>query len=380
MKKCVKIVFMEQLYLKILISKYFKWPVIIITVIFTSIIVYFSCIKDEIIFPDTDHYICDYYSDKPNDGNSKILNHTVSDSLIKLSFLLQDKFHSPYVGVSIAPLKNKIINAQKYNQISLTILGENIDRIGLSIFTSPFTSINKNEQDESLYHTYLNISTQLKTYDIPIKQLHHPDWWEDLHHLQENERDEPNLDNILHINIGSAFSPYIKNVKTLKIYSLSFSRNNQMLFVSMALVYTILVLLNFAILYIILNRKNKDTKITVAYKSLEITNNISGEEPCIEYINSNYSDSNLTLEIISEKISVTQRKITKIIRDKFECNFKTYLNRIRINESKRFLTQSNLNIGEIACKVGFNSQSHFNRVFKTEMQLSPSKYRETHIA
>jgi AraC-like DNA-binding protein len=33
-------------------------------------------------------------------------------------------------------------------------------------------------------------------------------------------------------------------------------------------------------------------------------------------------------------------------------------------------------MGEIAFKVGFNNQSHFNRVFKSMVGINPSEFRE----
>lgn len=44
-------------------------------------------------------------------------------------------------------------------------------------------------------------------------------------------------------------------------------------------------------------------------------------------------------------------------------------------ESKFLLKQSNLNISEIACKLGRNEISDFGRFFKTQTGLSPSEYR-----
>lgn len=87
----------------------------------------------------------------------------------------------------------------------------------------------------------------------------------------------------------------------------------------------------------------------------------------------------LTLELISKETTVTPRRIAHTIYEKYKCNYKTYINRIRINESKRFLTQTDLTIGEVAYKVGFNTQSHFNRVFKSETGLIPTDYRTLNI-
>lgn len=368
---------MEQLALKVFKSKYFVRPTIILSIITICILARFVTIKDKIIFPNLENFKYEYYTDKPNGGNSQILEHFISDSAIKFKFLLKDGFYSPYVGLSITPLANASINAGKFNRLSINILGRNIDRIGIALYTPPLSyNIENRNQDETLYHSYLNISNRKKTYNVSIEQFQHPEWWKDLHHIPETKKNTPDLNNILHINIGSAFSPTIDEQKTLEIYSIALTRNNQKLFLMLGLIYGILVLLIFGILYWGTFIKDNSVKITISYRPLEITKRVTGEEKCIEYINNYYNNSDLTLEKISKEAAITPRRITNIIHDKFNCNFKTYLNRIRINESKRFLTQTDLNIGEIAYRVGFNTQSHFNRVFKSEIHISPSEYRD----
>jgi len=365
--------------LKIFSSKYFIWPATCISLLVISIIVYFAGIKDIMIFPERANLKYEFYTDKPNGGNSRILTHIVSDSLLQVKFLLGNGFSSPYIGLTITPLNKKYIDAVNHNEINLQIMGQNIDRIGVSFFTEPQNKEQYRNLDEMLFHSYLNISNLKKTYKIPLKHFEHPEWWEDLHHLPESEKNKPDLGRIQHINIGSAFSPELDKEKTIEIYSITITRNNRKLFTFLVLIYLVALLSLFGILYLVILRKIKASEVTVAYKPLDIPTGKSGMERCLEFINSNYSNNNLSLTLISKETAVTSRRITSIIYEKYNCNFKTYLNRIRINESKRLLTETELTIGEIAYKVGFNTQSHFNRVFKKEISLSPTEYRTLKI-
>ena len=56
-------------------------------------------------------------------------------------------------------------------------------------------------------------------------------------------------------------------------------------------------------------------------------------------------------------------------------NFTDYVARIRIEKSKNLLLNPNLRISEIAFEVGFQSLTHFNRVFKKILGQSPTDYR-----
>ena len=58
------------------------------------------------------------------------------------------------------------------------------------------------------------------------------------------------------------------------------------------------------------------------------------------------------------------------------CSFVTYLNKIRIEKACQLLLQTSKPIATIAYEVGFESVSHFNRVFKQLKLQSPSSYRK----
>ncbi|MDW7694563.1 AraC family transcriptional regulator [Flammeovirgaceae bacterium SG7u.111] len=367
---------MERLALKTFKSTYFKGSAIAISFIFSCIFLYFSSIKDQIIFPNLENYTNEYYTDSANEGKSQILNHIFSDSTIRLEFLLKEGFYSPYVGLSIAPSSADYIEAGQYNEIRLNISGENIDRVGIAFYMPPLTFGENTTTDQALYHSYLTFSDQPNTYSIPLSQFKHPEWWEDLHQIPESEKNKPDLDHILHINIGSAFSPSIEEEKAIEIRSIVFTRNNQSLYMLLGSSYAASISMVFGILYLMGYKKNKQVQVTVSYKPLELEDKPTGEEKCIEYINQNFHNSKLNLELVTKETGMPQRRITNSIQEEFQCNFKTYINRIRINEAKRLLDETSLHIGEVAYKVGFNNQSHFNRVFKAEMGINPSEYRE----
>ncbi|MGF1637992.1 MAG: helix-turn-helix domain-containing protein, partial [Cyclobacteriaceae bacterium] len=305
-----------------------------------------------------------------------VLQSLVTDSLIKLDFKLNKGFSNPYVGLSISPILEKYINAVGYNRIKLLIKGHNIDRIGLTIFNPPHVS--PLEQDEIPFHTFLNISKTKKNYELPLSKFEAPEWWKDMYHVPENERLRPDLSKILRINLGSAYTVDTERLLTLEIYKVSFSRDNRSLFVWLFFGETIFIIFIFCIGYLVVYIKGRNENITVLYKPLASGTNKIPVDSYLEYINNNFDNSELTLELVSKETGVPQRQITKDIQAKFYCNFKTYINRLRINESKRFLSHSDLNMGEIAYKVGFNNQSHFNRVFKNEVGINPSEYLEKH--
>ena len=56
-------------------------------------------------------------------------------------------------------------------------------------------------------------------------------------------------------------------------------------------------------------------------------------------------------------------------------NFTDYVSRVRIEKAKNLLLNPNLRVSEVAYEVGFQSLTHFNRVFKRVQGQSPTDYR-----
>lgn len=326
-----------------------------------------------------DDFKCDYYTDNANSGTSEVIDYSVSDSVVKMKFVLNDGFLSPYVGIIINPLEKEYVDLSKYNQINISIRGENIDRVGVALYVPPVDCAQIYKNDEAIYHSYLDISDEKASYKIDINTLQFPEWWVDLHKVSvANENKKGHLRQVLHIDINSAYVLNVQSEKILELYSFTISRNNNKLFLISTAIYVLLIIGLCSIL-LILSPKSESEEITIAYKPVNVEESVSVKEKCIEYINNHYVDSDLSLKVIANETAISARRITGIIHEKFACNFKTYLNRLRINESKRLLNETDLNIGEVAFKTGFNSQSHFNRVFKAEVEMSPSEFRSKKV-
>ena len=72
-----------------------------------------------------------------------------------------------------------------------------------------------------------------------------------------------------------------------------------------------------------------------------------------------------------------ENRLTHIIKDRTGNSFEGYVNYLRLEEAKKLL-QSNKHetISEVAHSVGFESLSNFNRVFKSQVGVSPKNFVE----
>lgn len=88
-----------------------------------------------------------------------------------------------------------------------------------------------------------------------------------------------------------------------------------------------------------------------------------------------YLDPNLSIESLGKKIHVQSRKISFVINHLYQKNFHGFINEFRITEAVSILRSGKQNnLEELYSKVGFNSRSTFNRVFKSVMGHNPSEY------
>lgn len=66
---------------------------------------------------------------------------------------------------------------------------------------------------------------------------------------------------------------------------------------------------------------------------------------------------------------------SRVFKQETGHTFMEYLTLIRIEEAKKFLLTTNLNISRIARKVGYQDGNYFSRVFNKKEGVSPGKYR-----
>ena len=69
--------------------------------------------------------------------------------------------------------------------------------------------------------------------------------------------------------------------------------------------------------------------------------------------------------------------ICKLFKRHTGMNFTEYVSRLRIDRAKELLANPNLRISEIAYEVGFQSLTHFNRIFRKLEGQAPTAYRDS---
>ncbi len=92
------------------------------------------------------------------------------------------------------------------------------------------------------------------------------------------------------------------------------------------------------------------------------------------YINNNYSED-ITLDKIASMFHISPCYFSRAFKRDTGFSFTEYLNNVRIKEVQKLLDHSDMSILEISEAVGFNSNTHFGRVFKNIIGMSPLAYK-----
>jgi AraC-like DNA-binding protein len=83
----------------------------------------------------------------------------------------------------------------------------------------------------------------------------------------------------------------------------------------------------------------------------------------------------LTLGEVAKAVNTSTFYFCKMFKKATGLHFTEYVSRVRIEKAKNLLLNPNLRVSEVAFEVGFQSLTHFNRVFKKMTGQSPTEYR-----
>ena len=93
-----------------------------------------------------------------------------------------------------------------------------------------------------------------------------------------------------------------------------------------------------------------------------------------EYINKHFAEK-LSAKTIGIELFIDPFHLHRVFKENFGLSIPEYQHKVRINKAKQLLEDTNLSLSFISSDIGYNSLSHFSRVFKNHTNYSPSKYR-----
>ncbi len=97
-------------------------------------------------------------------------------------------------------------------------------------------------------------------------------------------------------------------------------------------------------------------------------------EPALGFMQKHFSDD-ITLEDVARATHLSVSRLSHLFKEQFGNTVIGHLNSLRVNRAKYLLLATEQACTQICFSVGFRNLSYFNRVFKQQVQMTPSQFR-----
>ncbi len=84
----------------------------------------------------------------------------------------------------------------------------------------------------------------------------------------------------------------------------------------------------------------------------------------------------ISLDDAARYVGMSKEYLARCFHQEMGVTLVTYLNRYRVKQAKAFLDEGEHSLTEVALEIGFSSNTYFSRVFKQEVGMSPSEYKQ----
>lgn len=99
-------------------------------------------------------------------------------------------------------------------------------------------------------------------------------------------------------------------------------------------------------------------------------------QKAIAVIDANLSNLNFSVGELEKALNMSEMQLYRKLQSLTNMGGNAFIRHIRLKRADQLLENSNLSIGEIAYKVGFNSHSYFSKIYKREFGRSPASLKK----
>ncbi|HEX5055098.1 MAG TPA: helix-turn-helix domain-containing protein [Gammaproteobacteria bacterium] len=219
--------------------------------------------------------------------------------------------------------------------------------------------------------------------EIDLRYLKVPRWWQDMAHVDISNQDYW-LNQVLAISFVASWQGAADTPARVKIGELTLhGRNWRYVWFFGGLLA--LIWIGFAgwlfrrytrSLIVEVENKLKKDRPLIAYKKLTIEPHRNKEKSqVLHFMATQYRNPDMSLEFAVESLGINRTKINELLKDELGMTFGTYLNKLRLAEAARLLSQQDSpNVAEVARQVGYINASYFNKLFKSEYGCTPGTF------
>jgi two-component system, response regulator YesN len=88
------------------------------------------------------------------------------------------------------------------------------------------------------------------------------------------------------------------------------------------------------------------------------------------------SHKKIMLDDVAKFIFLSPKYLSRVFKEELGVGFKEYVLKVKMEDAKKILINSEETINEISYKYGYKNTESFIKIFKKETGLTPTEYRE----
>jgi AraC-like DNA-binding protein len=316
---------------------------------------------------------------------------TVNDSIYGLDFdlMIVKGVEHPYAsfGLLFEAFRNsgQLVDLSKYDTLTFNVLCRPHNVLGFSIHT--FDDKVTKPADFLTFRTpvkFFSCNGAWKRIEIDLRHLEVPEWWLWINNIELSDR-EYRLDRVAEITFGMSVQSPVDTVSNVKISELTLHGRDRRyvyaysLFAAAAWIGFIFGFFKYHTRHLIddIREKMRRNRQLLVYRKLSVEPQKDREKAeLLQFMAKEYANPELSLEMTIETLGINRTKINEILKEEFGFTFTSYLNKLRLTEASRLLSEKeHANVAEIAYSVGYNNVTYFNKLFKNEYGCTPRTFR-----
>ncbi len=94
----------------------------------------------------------------------------------------------------------------------------------------------------------------------------------------------------------------------------------------------------------------------------------------LHFIHNNYA-TDISLDRVAQTVQLSRYHFSRLFKEITGLTYRSYINRVRIEQAKRMLNDDALSVTDAGYAVGYSDLTHFERIFKKIVGSNPSQYR-----
>lgn len=322
------------------------------------------------------------------DGQTRLTLNSAEDS-IDYSFLLSSDARYPYAGYTFnfAAINEPeaTVDLSKFQSVTFNIRCDPNNTLMFIIFTLDEAVTNLvDSATRRVSWSFFSCDEESRFTTIQLNETYTPDWWLNQQNHDFSDRGH-DLGQVYGVAIANSVQSPRNTDSSVSLTELSFHGQDKRYFhAAIAISVGLWLCFFFWLVRTYVNtlvdsikRRVKQDRPLIAYQELSIAPNIDETTSrVLRFMATEYANPEVSFDLATSLLSLSRIKINTILKEEVGLTFNAYLNRLRLTETARILSENpDVGITEIAYSVGYNNVTYFNKLFKDEYGCSPRTFK-----